>query len=120
MDASDRRIRNRTYALYVEHGRAPAPVEVGPGTEAAWRRLHDQHALVLDDDGGLRMLNPFSVAPTPYLVEAAGRSWYGNPPMPGTATGSSPTGGPIHGSRTSRSSRASVWQAISGTSRANL
>ena len=77
MDEADRAVRNRTYQLFVEHGRAPTPDEVGPGTQDAWRRLHDAHALVLDDDG-LRMLNPFSVVPTSYLVEAAGRSWYAN------------------------------------------
>jgi len=78
MDEGDCRIRNRTYELFVEHGRAPAPDDVGPGAREAWARLHEQHALVLDADGSLRMLNPFSVAPTPYLVEAAGRSWYAN------------------------------------------
>jgi hypothetical protein len=44
----------------------------------AWRRLHDAHALVLDGDGAIRMANPFSAVPTPYRVEAAGRSWYAN------------------------------------------
>jgi hypothetical protein len=46
--------------------------------QAAWRRLHDAHALVLDPGGGLRMANPFSAVPTPFRVEAAGRSWYAN------------------------------------------
>ena len=78
MDDADRLIRNRTYALFVEHGSAPTAEEVGPGAREAWRRLHDTHALVLDDEGELRMLNPFSVRATSYLVEAAGRSWYAN------------------------------------------
>ena len=43
---------------------------------AGWRRLHDAHALVLDGDE-IRMANPFSAVPTPYRVEAGGRSWYG-------------------------------------------
>jgi Alkylmercury lyase len=78
MDEADRAIRNRTYELFVAHGRAPTPDEVAPGAREAWNRLHDQHALVLDADGGLRMLTPFSVVPTPHLVEAGGKSWYAN------------------------------------------
>jgi hypothetical protein len=32
---------------------------------------------VLDGDA-IRMANPLSAVPTPYLVEAAGRGWYAN------------------------------------------
>ena len=47
--------------------------------EAAYRRLHDAHALVLEPDGvEIRMLNPFSAVETPHRVEAAGRSWFAN------------------------------------------
>ena len=69
-----------TYRRFVELGRAPTPDEVGDPDEVrdAWRRLHDAHALVLDGDGAIRMANPFSAVPTPYRVEAAGRSWYAN------------------------------------------
>jgi hypothetical protein len=76
----DLELRNETYRRFVELGRAPAPEEVGDADEvqAAWRRLHDAHALVLDGDGTLRMANPFSAVPTPYRVEAGGRSWYAN------------------------------------------
>jgi hypothetical protein len=81
VDASDVDLRRRTYAFFVEAGRAPEPGELGGRREVeeGWRRLHDAHALVLDpESGGLRMLNPFSAAPTPYRVDAAGRSWYAN------------------------------------------
>jgi hypothetical protein len=73
-------LRNETYRRFVELGRAPTPEEVGDGEEvrAAWRRLHDAHALVLDADGAIRMANPFSAVPTPHRVEAAGRAWYAN------------------------------------------
>ncbi|MGE5691289.1 MAG: organomercurial lyase [Pseudomonadota bacterium] len=73
-------LRNETYRRFVELGRAPVPEEVGDAGEvrAAWRRLHDAHALVLDDDGAIRMANPFSAVPTPHRVEAAGRSWHAN------------------------------------------
>jgi hypothetical protein len=87
MDDRDLELRNLTYRLFVELGRAPRTDEVAEAAGAArdevtraWRRLHDAHALVLDPNGTgeIRMANPFSAVPTPYRVEAAGRSWYGN------------------------------------------
>ena len=86
MDAVDLALRNATYALFVELGRAPTRDEVAArsGTsaedvQAAWERLHDAHALVLDaETRAIRMANPFSAVQTPYRVEAGGRSWYAN------------------------------------------
>lgn len=81
MDDADLALRRRTYAFFVEHGRAPAAAELGDPDDvvAGWRRLHDAHAVVLDPaTDELRMLNPFSAVPTAYRVEAQGRSWYGN------------------------------------------
>jgi hypothetical protein len=81
MNAEDLELRNRTYTRFVETGRAPTPGELGDHDEvlAGWRRLHDEHALVLNPaTDELRMLNPFSAVPTAYRVEAGDRSWYGN------------------------------------------
>jgi hypothetical protein len=81
VDDSDLEVRRRTYAFFVEHGRAPTPAELGEPEEirAAWRRLHAEHALVLNPGTDeLRMLNPFSAVPTAYRVQAGGRWWYGN------------------------------------------
>jgi len=85
MDERDLEIRNVTYRLMVETGRVPrsADVAAASGLEdqdvrAAWRRLHDAHAIVLGDDGAIRMLNPFSAVPTTFRVTAAGRDWYAN------------------------------------------
>lgn len=86
MDEHDRELRNVTYRLFVELGRAPAPGEVARAAglargevEAGWRRLHDAHALVLNPaTAELRMANPFSAVPTAYRVHAAGRWWYAN------------------------------------------
>lgn len=86
MEPADLALRNDTYALFVELGRAPSAGEVADASgvaesdvRAAWRRLHDQHALVLDrTTGAIRMANPFSGVPTPHLVCAGGRSWYAN------------------------------------------
>lgn len=82
----DVRLRNDTYRLFVELGRAPTAAEVaaeqgrGPADVVeGWQRLHDQHALVLDESrAALLMANPFSAVPTRYRVEAAGRSWWAN------------------------------------------
>jgi Alkylmercury lyase len=83
---SDLELRNRTYGLFVELGRAPTAAEVAVATErteedvrAGWRRLHDAHALVLDGaTGEIRMANPFSAVPTAHRVQASGRWWYAN------------------------------------------
>ena len=81
MDETDLQLRRRTYAFFVEHGRPPVAAELGDREEvvAGWRRLHDEHALVLNGaTEELRMLNPFSAGPTAYRVLAADRWWYGN------------------------------------------
>lgn len=85
MDAADLDLRNATYRLFVELGRAPSLTEVATAlavddatVRAGWRRLHDDHAIVLDDSGEIRMANPFAARPTPFVVDAGGRSWFAN------------------------------------------
>ena len=86
VDESDLLVRNLTYRLFVELGRAPTAAEVAAAAGAtiedvdvAWRRLHDAHALVLHSASGeIRMANPFSAVPTAYRVNAGGRWWYAN------------------------------------------
>ncbi len=86
MDDADVELRNATYALFVDLGRAPSPREVGSATGrapddvlAGWRRLHEAHALVLEAGGGaIRMANPFAAVPTAHRVHAGGRWWYAN------------------------------------------
>ena len=85
MDEGDRRLRNTTYGMLGELGRAPTVDEVAgrAGTtpadaQAAWWRLHDAHAIVLHANGAIRMANPFSAVPTVHRVSARGRSWFAN------------------------------------------
>jgi hypothetical protein len=81
MDERDLDLRRRTYAAFVELGRAPTSGELGDrdNVVAGWRRLHGAHALVLNPGTDeLRMANPFSAVPTAYRVEASGRWWYAN------------------------------------------
>jgi Alkylmercury lyase len=47
--------------------------------EASFQRLAAAHMLVLQPESGeVLMANPFSAVPTPFLVRAGDRSWYGN------------------------------------------
>lgn len=86
MDGRDLDIRNFVYRRFVETQRAPRADDVATEfglsmdeADAALRRLHDAHALVLEPDRlEILMLNPFSCVPTPYRVEAEGRWWYAN------------------------------------------
>ena len=80
------RLRRRTYALFVELGRAPSAAEVASELQIAesavrsgWEELHEAHALVLDaGTRDIRMANPLSAVPTRYRVRAAGREWFAN------------------------------------------
>jgi hypothetical protein len=86
MDEHDVSIRNFLYRSFVETGRAPRIADLAREFElseeaarAALRRLHDAHALVLEQDTlEIRMLNPFSCLPSVWRVEAGGRKWYSN------------------------------------------
>ena len=85
VDAADIDLRNATYRRFVELGRAPGAAEVEDVTglsaravRKGWQRLHDAHALVLDDTGEIAMANPFAAQPTPFRVEAGERSWFAN------------------------------------------
>ena len=86
MDERDLHVRNHVYHRFVETRRAPRVDDVATEldlsrdeAEAALRRLHDAHALVLEPDRPeLLMLNPFSCVPTPHRVHAAGSWWYAN------------------------------------------
>jgi hypothetical protein len=84
MDQVDLGLRNLTYRLFVDLARAPTAAEVADAAdltshavEAGWRRLHEQHALVLEaDTTSIRMANPFSAVATAYRVFAKDRWWY--------------------------------------------
>jgi hypothetical protein len=86
VDPGDIELRNTTYRLFVDLGRAPGPGEMADAAavpredvKAAWRRLHEAHALVLEPGSAeIRMAHPFSAVPTAYRVYAGGRRWYAN------------------------------------------
>lgn len=86
MDELDLALRNLTYRLFVDLGRAPSADEAAAAAHlapdavlAGWRRLADEHAIVMNDTAdALLMANPFSAVPTQHRVEVAGRSWFAN------------------------------------------
>lgn len=86
VDERDLRLRELTYQLFVDRGRAPTLDEAASAAgftraelEAGWRRLHEAHALVLNPaTTEIRMANPFSAVPTAYRVHARERWWYAN------------------------------------------
>jgi hypothetical protein len=74
----DLALRNLVYRRFVELGRAPTMAELAT-TEEALGRLHERRLVVLEPDRPeIRMAIPFSAVPTPYRVEAGGRSWFAN------------------------------------------
>ena len=86
MHDADVQLRNLTYGLFADLGRGPNAAEVAAAAAssvddvlAGWMRLHDAHALVLNEARSeIRMANPFSAVPTAYRIAAKGRSWYAN------------------------------------------
>jgi hypothetical protein len=80
----DRQVRHQIYRAFAETGNAPprAAIETWAGRAAEARealgRLHDAHALVLDNAGGIRMALPFSAVETDHRVVTGSRSWWAN------------------------------------------
>jgi hypothetical protein len=83
VDAFDLDVRRHVYFSIVANGRPPTAAETAAALErnedevtAAYRRLHDAHALVLFPGmTDVWMANPFCFAPTPHRVSAGGREW---------------------------------------------
>ncbi|MGH8573304.1 MAG: organomercurial lyase [Gammaproteobacteria bacterium] len=83
--ASDNDIRLRIYDHFVRRGQPPVPVELSAElgissdeVEAAFRRLADDHVLVLvPGTPYIWFANPLCALPSPFSVEAQGRRWWG-------------------------------------------
>jgi hypothetical protein len=84
--ALDKEVRARVYDHVMREGLPPTMAETSsalarPPDEVrdSFQRLADGHVLVLQKGSGeILMANPFSAVPTPFLVKAGGRSYYGN------------------------------------------
>ena len=85
-NALDKRIRHYVYDHVMRVGLPPAIAETSSAlsrppdeVRASFQRLADSRILVLQKDSGqILMANPFSAVPTPFLVKAGNRSYYGN------------------------------------------
>jgi hypothetical protein len=83
--ASDIEIRAYIYDRIMDAGRVPLAAEVAEGMGVATEevrqmfvRLHEGRVLVLQKSGEILMANPFSAVPTPFVVEAGERRYWGN------------------------------------------
>ena len=84
--AFDNIVRHHVYDYVMREGLPPtlaatsAALDRSPGdVRDSCQRLADGHILVLQKGSGeILMANPFSAVPTPFLVKAGGRSYYGN------------------------------------------
>lgn len=84
--AFDQAVRYYVYDYVMRAGSPPTIASASsalarPPAEVreSFQRLADAHILVLQPGTGeILMANPFSAVPTPFLVQAGGRSYYGN------------------------------------------
>ncbi len=82
----DTAVRLEVYGRFVDQGRPPVPAEIAEAldldqaaVEASLRRLADSHVVVLAPGTPyVWMANPLSAIPTPFQVEVAGRTLFGN------------------------------------------
>ena len=84
--AFDKVVRYHVYDYVMREGLPPSIAETSSAlsrppdeVRASFQRLADGHILVLQKQSGeILMANPFSAVPTPFLVKAGGRAYYGN------------------------------------------
>ena len=84
--AFDKVVRSYVYDYVMREGLLPIVAETSSAlarssgeVRSSFQRLADGHILVLQKGSGeILMANPFSAVPTPFLVKAGGRSYYGN------------------------------------------
>jgi hypothetical protein len=81
----DTAVRSQVYRFFAREARSPARAEIAVALEgdeaqvgAAYQRLAEGRALVLQHDGEILVAEPFSAVPTSFVVEMGGRSWWGN------------------------------------------
>lgn len=81
----DKQVRRAIYDYFVNVGQAPTVAHCAqmlstsvPAIQAAFQRLAEGRALVLQSDGEILMAEPFSAVPTSFYVEVGARAWWGN------------------------------------------
>lgn len=84
-DLFDARLRQYIYNYVIRQGKAPTAAQMTAGlrsrrgkVRAGLQRLTQSHAFVLQENGELWRVAPFSAVPTAFPVRVGRRSWYGN------------------------------------------
>lgn len=77
--------RNAIIRHVLQTGRMPSPQALadtltisGDEAHALLHRLHEAHAVLLDSQGNIRMLSPFSGVPTPFEVTVGSQTYWAN------------------------------------------
>jgi hypothetical protein len=82
----DRPIRYFIYSYWIEHEHPPSAEETArhfaiepAAAEAAYRRLHENHAIFLEPDTvSIRIAHPFSAVPTDFRVWVGEHAYFAN------------------------------------------
>lgn len=84
-EQSDSRLRLFVYREMIRGGRCPTVAEMGESLKvpsksvrASLSRLSASHAFMMQEDGELWRVAPFSAIPTAFPVTVGRRSWFGN------------------------------------------
>jgi hypothetical protein len=84
--ALDFEVRRHIYDELIKRKAMPSATQLAEGmglpvdeVRDSFKRMKEAHVLVLQEgDGEILMANPFSAVPTPFIVRAGERSWWGN------------------------------------------
>lgn len=81
----DKQVRRYVYEYFVQQRQAPTVLQCAQAlvtdishVQAAFRRLAEGKALVLQNNGEILMAEPFSAVPTAFYVEVGAHAWWGN------------------------------------------
>jgi|SRR5436853_5023615 len=81
----DQRLRVFVYRYMLRHERSPSVAEMAAGLEtsrknvrAGLARLSESHAFMMQEDGELWRVAPFSCIPTGFPVRVGRKLWFGN------------------------------------------
>ncbi len=81
----DKHVRRQIYTHFLKTGQAPTTGEIAKAlscpllnVQAAYQRLAEGRALVLQKNGEVLMAEPFSAIPTAFSVEVGKHTWWGN------------------------------------------
>lgn len=81
----DKQVRRFIYEHFAQYRQAPTVLQCAHALasdeshiQAAFRRLAEGKALVLQNNGEILMAEPFSAVPTAFYVEVGAHAWWGN------------------------------------------